>query len=120
MSSAEPSAVIEETLSRIESRLAATQHLTDRERDELTVLLHDLKQDLGLAADQPDHAESVGSVLRSTESAAHAALRPEQDPELMKLALQELEESTQRFEADHPRLVSVLRAIGKSLADIGI
>ena len=112
--------MIEQTLSRIEARLAATEHLSERERQELTALLRDLKQDLGLTADQPDQTETVDSVLRSTESAAHEALRPDQDPELVDRALQELEESALRFEASHPRLVNILRAIGKSLADIGI
>ncbi len=112
--------MIEETVARIEARLRGSDHTTAEGRQELLTLLADLKQDLGLAADQPEQTDSVDSVLRFTESAAHEALRPDQDPELLSLALQGLERSAQRFEVSHPRLVSVARAIGKSLSDIGI
>ena len=112
--------MIEEILSRVEQRLRRADGLAGKNRDELLSLIQQLRQDLGLAATELDLPEQLQSVLHFTQASAHEALQPDQDPELLQLALTGLARSVEGFEASHPRLVSIVGAIGQALGNMGI
>lgn len=112
--------MIEETITRIEQRLRQAEHLSERTRAELLMLLDELRNDLGLTGDDTLAAGRVESILRFAEASAHEALRPEQDPELLTLALRGLEQSVQKFETSHPRLTHIVGAISQALASMGV
>jgi len=87
-------------------------------RRQLQQLLGGLKREL--AELSKTHEEEAQSIAGFADLAAHEACRKDQDPRLLKLALDGLETSIEQFEASHPRLVQIVGAIAHTLASLGI
>jgi len=87
-------------------------------RRELQQLLVGLKREL--AELSRTHEEEAQSIAGFADLAAHEACRKEQDPRLLKLALEGLKTSIEQFKASHPRLVQIVGAIANTLASLGI
>ncbi|MBL4621624.1 MAG: DUF4404 family protein [Immundisolibacteraceae bacterium] len=112
--------MIQEQLEQIEHKIFANDLLSDEIRNQLLEKLHALQEELEIAqADDFDPA-SLQSLLGFTQLSAHEALRPQQDPQLLQLALQGVEYNLELFEADHPKLINLLNSFCMILSDMGI
>jgi len=87
-------------------------------RRELDQLLGRLEPEI--AELSKTHDEQAQSIAGFAQVAAHEATRKEQNPRLLKLALECLRTSVEEFEATHPRLVQIVTAISNTLASMGI
>lgn len=95
-----------------------TEATQGERRRELQQLLVGLKREL---AELPkSYEEEAQSIAGFADLAAHEACRKEQDPRLLKLALEGLKTSIEQFKASHPRPVEIVGAIAKTLASLGI
>ncbi len=110
--------MIQDTLQKIEARLAASATLSDENRAALESLLSDLRREIdGLEGDRAEEAESIAAF---TESSAREALRESQDPDLLDASLSGLQKSVRHFEASHPNLTQVVNGICQQLSNLGI
>ena len=110
--------MIEETIRKIESRIASAEAIPGKNRSELLALVATLKSEItNLAKTRAAHAESITGFI---DRSAHEATRQEKNPELLRLSLAGLEESAREFEESHPGLVSQVNAICTMLANLGI
>ncbi|RLA04004.1 MAG: hypothetical protein DRQ60_08810 [Gammaproteobacteria bacterium] len=112
--------MIKERLDQIEKKLHAADELADDLREQLLEKLEELKAELKSEKAASFDPESLGSLVGFTQLSAHEALRPQQDPELLKLALKGVDRNLERFETDHPTLVSVVNNFCIMLANMGI
>jgi Mg2+ and Co2+ transporter CorA len=110
--------MIEDTLSKIESRIQAAEAIKDDRKRELLELLGTLKAEV--AALSTTHGDQARSIAGFTELSAHEATRPEQNPQLLDLSLKGLTSSVEGFEKSHPRLVQIVNAISHTLSNLGI
>ena len=110
--------MIEDTIGKIEDRIRAADAIKDDRRQELLELLGTLKSEVAKLS--KTHEEQAQSIAGFTELSTHEAIRTEQNPELLKLSLQGMGSSVRGFEESHPRLVQIVNAISKTLADLGI
>ena len=110
--------MIEDTLSKLETRLRGLPTLPDEKKAELTGLFAKLREEVEkLPGTRADDAESIASFAALS---AHEATRAGGNPELRDLSLEGLATSVEDFEASHPRLVQVVNSICTSLANLGI
>ena len=110
--------MIDDTISKIEQQLQASQSINPERRAELLELLKTLKHEVaGIAT---THSEQAASIARFTEVSAHEATRSKQDPQLLDLSLEGLRSSTRSFEESHPRLVQIVNSISRMLSNLGI
>ena len=110
--------MIDDTVSKIESRIQATEALKDERKRELLELLSTLKSEVAALA--RTHGDQAQSIAGFTELSAHEATRAEQNPELLSLSLKGLSSSVEGFEKSHPRLVQIVNAISHTLSNLGI
>lgn len=108
----------QETLSKIEARIAAADSLTGAQKQELMELLKALRTEIApLAQTHRDQAQSIAGFAQVS---AHEATRTRPDPRLVRLSLEGLAGSVRDFEHSHPELVRVVNAISQTLANLGI
>jgi hypothetical protein len=107
-------------LDQIERTLQAADELADDLREQLLEKFEELKTELDADQSADFDPESLSSLLGFTQLSAHEALRPQQDPELLKLALKGVERNLRKFEANHPRLVSLVNSFCITLSNMGI
>ena len=112
--------MIQEQLEQIEQRVFDNQRISEDVRDQLLEKLHALQDELEVAQADDFDPESLRSLLGFTQLSAHEALRPQQDPQLLQLALQGVEYNLELFEADHPKLINLLNSFCMILSDMGI
>lgn len=110
--------MIEETISKIKSRIEGADVIKDDRKQELLELLGTLKSEV--AELSKTHGDDAQSIAGFTEVSAHEATRTEQNPELLKLSLSGLGSSVQGFEESHPKLVQIVNAISQTLSNLGI
>ncbi len=110
--------MIEDTVSKIESRIQSAEAIKDERKRELLELLGTLKSEV--AALSKTHGDQAQSIAGFTEMSAHEATRAEQNPELLSLSLKGLSSSVDGFEKSHPRLVQIVNAISNTLSNLGI
>lgn len=110
--------MIEETIAKIEARLAGTETIPADKRRELQELLESLKAEVARLS--RTHAEQAESIAGFTEMSAREATREQQNPQLLKLSLSGLKSSVEEFEKSHPNLVQVVNAISNALSNLGI
>lgn len=109
--------MIDTTIQRIEERLRDA-NLSEENREELTQLLEQLKQELNtLSQVDEDQAKSVASFA---EISSHEAMRGKTDPELLDLSLKGLSASVEKVETEQPALVKVVNSICMLLSNSGI
>lgn len=110
--------MIQETISKIEARIAAADSLTDSQKQELLDLLKALRTEIApLARTHHDQAQSIAGFAQVS---AHEATRAQPDPRLVRLSLEGLAGSVRDFEQSHPELVRVVNSISQTLANLGI
>ena len=110
--------MIDDTIAKIEARIASADSIKDERRRELLELLHTLKSEVeNLPEHQREHAESIAAFA---DVSAHEATRTEQNPKLLGLSLEGLKSSVDELEGSHPQLVQVVNAISRTLANLGI
>jgi hypothetical protein len=110
--------MIEDTVSKIEAKINASQSISPDRKRELLHLLGTLKAEV---ASLPEaDRERAQSIAGFTEISAHEATRSQQDPELLNLSLKGLSSSVEGFEKSHPRLVQIVNGISNTLSNLGI
>lgn len=112
--------MIKEKLELIERRIRATELLAEELREEALEKLDELKREIDQEPPGNFDPESLSSLIGFTQLSAHEALRPQQDPELLKLALQGVQRNLEQFEANHPRLVNLVNNLCMTLSNMGI
>jgi len=108
--------MIDDTLQKLEARIAHAEHLSPENRESLNSLLAELRQEVQTLQDT-EHAESItGFADHSTRE----ALRSQPDAELRDHAISGLQKSVRNFEASHPSLTAVVNGICQQLSNLGI
>ena len=108
----------EETITKIEAMIQNAKSLSDAKKKELLDLVSTLKTEVfELSKTCPEHTRSITGF---TEVAIHEAIRREKNPQLLKLSLQGLSTSVDRFEGSHSKLVGIVNSICLTLSNIGI
>jgi hypothetical protein len=110
--------MIDKTISEIEAKVRGAASVGDEHKRELLDLLGKLKSEVGVLAQT--HSEQADSIAGFAQVSAHEATRAEQNPQLKELSIQGLRSSADGFEQTHPKLVQIVNAISKTLADLGI
>ena len=110
--------MIEDTLAKIEARLAKAGVLAKDQRTELLGLLSTLRTEIGELS--KTHSEQAQSITAFTEVSTHEATRVERNPQLLQLSVQGLSASVQGFEGSHPKLVEIVNAISLMLSNSGV
>ena len=110
--------MVEETITQIEARIKKAKSLDDERKKELLDLLSTLKTEVSKLS--KTDAEDAQSIAVFTEVSIHEAIREEKNPQLLKLSLQGLSTSVERFENSHPKLVGIVNSICNTLSNIGI
>jgi hypothetical protein len=110
--------MIEDTIAKIESQLATSEHLSTERKAELLRLLEALKQEIAVLS-RTDR-EGAQSIAKFAEVSTHEAIRTAQNPRLRELSVDGLRSSVEGFEQSHPRLVQVVNSISQTLANLGI
>lgn len=110
--------MIEDTVAKLEQRIAALSAVPSEKRAELVGLFQRLKTELAtLPESRADVAESI---TRFAELSAHEATRPDASTALRTLSREGLSASVEGFEASHPRLVQAANSLCVSLSNLGI
>jgi len=110
--------MIEETISKLETRLKSSSAIPAQSRDELLQLLGTLKQEVSELS--KTHAEDAQRIVGLTQASTHEATRPGSDTERLNAQLQNLGDSVAGFGTSHPQLVQIVNRIAEILADLGI
>lgn len=110
--------MIEDTVSKIETKIQGSGSITPERRAELLQLLGTLKAEISEFS--KTHDEQAQSIAGFTELSTHEATRSEQNPELLNLSLKGLASSVEGFEESHPRLVKIVSTISNVLSHLGI
>ena len=110
--------MIDETLTKIESRIQTANSVSDDRKRELLQLLAKLKTEV--AELSKTHDEQAQSIAGFTQISAHEATRESQNPQLLQLSAEGLRSSAAGFEESHPNLVRIVNAISNMLSNLGI
>lgn len=110
--------MLDDTISKIETRIENSAAIDDAHRAELLGLLGQLKTEVGeLSKTHQEQAESIASFA---EISAREATREARNPRLIGHSIGGLESSVDGFEKSHPGLVAVVNRIASMLANMGI
>ena len=109
--------MIDDTISRIEAKLRESGPSNAEHREELLLLLGQLKEELGRL--ERTHSEDVRNITGRAERSAEVATSTN-NPELLKRSIQELADSVDGFENSHPQLVQIVNRIATMLSNLGI
>ena len=110
--------MIEETITQIEARIQNAKSLNGAKKKELLDLVSTLKTEISeFSKTHPEHTQSITGFA---EVSIHEAIREEKNPQLLKLSLQGLSTSVERFEGSHPKLVGIVNSICVTLSNVGI
>lgn len=110
--------MIEDTVSKIEAKIQASDSIKDERKRELLQLLGTLKSEIGVLS--KTHGDQAQSIAGFAEVSTHEATRAEQNQELLDLSLKGLSSSVEGFEKSHPQLVRIVNAISNTLSNLGI
>jgi hypothetical protein len=110
--------MIDDTIGKLESKIAGSDSMSEERRRELLELLSKLKGEVtDLSRTHEDEARSIAAFA---ELSTHEATKQRQNPELLSISLKGLSSSVSGFEQSHPRLVQVVNTISHSLSNLGI
>jgi hypothetical protein len=110
--------MLEDTLSKLETRIQNAGTLRDENRHELLQLISQLKAEVsGLSKTHQEQAQSIASFA---ELSTNEAMRESKNPETLKYSTAGLESSVDEFEKTHPQLVAVVNRIATTLSNMGI
>lgn len=110
--------MIEDTISKLEAKIASAESIKEERRRELGQLLTTLKTEV--AALSETHGEQAQSIAGFAELSTHEATRASPNPRLLQLSLEGLSTSVDELENSHPRLVQIVNAISNTLSNLGI
>jgi hypothetical protein len=110
--------MIEDTVSKIETKIQSADAINEEKKRELLQLLGTLKSEV--ASLSTTHGEQAQSIAGFTELSTHEATRAEQNPQLLELSLKGLSSSVEGFEKSHPKLVQIVNGISHTLSNLGI
>lgn len=110
--------MIQETIAKIEARLASAEQMPEDKRAELLALVNRLKEEVQTLSQT--HADDARSIAQFAALSTHEATREEVKLPLLDTALQGLARSVQGLESSHPRLVDVVNRICTTLSNLGI
>ncbi len=110
--------MIQETLKKIDERLAASPTLSPENRAALEQLLQDLRREIDAMDDE--QAEQAESIAGFTAASAREALRQSRDPDMLEYSIEGLRRSVREFELSHPKLTQVVNGICHQLSNLGI
>ncbi|MBL7115199.1 MAG: DUF4404 family protein [Kiritimatiellae bacterium] len=110
--------MIENTIQKIERRIGGAEALSEKTRDDLSMLLAELKSEI--AKLPPTHDEHAESITQFMDASTHEAMRQSTDQSLLDLAVQGLEQSVKDFEVTHPQLAEAVNRFCSMLSGIGI
>lgn len=110
--------MIDETLTKIESRIHSTDSVGEDRKRELLQLVATLKTEV--AALSKTNSERAESIAGFTQVSTHEATRESQDPDLLRLSVEGLRSSVSGFEESHPNLVRIVNSISNTLSNLGI
>ncbi|HWD20401.1 MAG TPA: DUF4404 family protein [Verrucomicrobiae bacterium] len=110
--------MMQDTISKIESRLQNSGSLPDNTRAELLHLLAQLKLEVARLA--ATHAEQAQSIASFAEVSAFEAMREKKNPASLAHSIGGMESSVTEFEASHPQLVAVVNRLSNMLSNMGI
>ncbi|OGV55909.1 MAG: hypothetical protein A2X49_07955 [Lentisphaerae bacterium GWF2_52_8] len=108
----------QDTIRAIEDNIKEAENLPEAKKAELLKLLSTLEDEIAeLSKSDAEHARSIAGFV---ELSAREATRRKPKPELLKLAIEGMEESVDGFEVSHPRLAHITNSICVMLSNIGI
>ncbi|HEY3915418.1 MAG TPA: DUF4404 family protein [Verrucomicrobiae bacterium] len=110
--------MLDQTITKIESRIESASALNDTHRNELLQLLGQLKTEVAQLS--KTHKEDAESIASFAEVSAREATRETRNPQLIEHSIGGLESSVEGFEESHPQLVAVVNRIASMLANMGI
>jgi hypothetical protein len=110
--------MIDETIRKIENRIQRSVNMDPDRKRELLELITTLRQEtVELSKQDLEQAESIASFV---DLSTHEATRSQQQPALLKNAVDGLSSTVEGFEKEHPRLVEAVNRISYMLANMGI
>ena len=110
--------MIDQTIQEIEARIHAAKHLSFLQKKELQILVGNLKEEVThLSQTHFDEADSIASFAWLT---AGEGLKDQANPKLMKIALDGIRASVEKFEKTHPGLTMTVNAISTYFSNLGI
>ncbi|MCK5528685.1 MAG: DUF4404 family protein [Kiritimatiellae bacterium] len=110
--------MITESIKKIEARIHDSKSISGDKQDELLALLDNLKKEINLLPE--GNNESVESMTGFMEVSTIEAMRTEQNPQLVSLALEGFSSSSREFESSHPSLTNYVNRICDMLSNLGI
>jgi hypothetical protein len=110
--------MLDETLTKLETKIRQASTITTDHKTELLQLLSTLKAEMAALA--TTHAEHAASITGFTEVSMHEATRQARNPHLVDLAVQGLQSSVAELEVSHPRLVEMVNTLSVLLSNIGV
>jgi len=110
--------MIDETIRKIEEQVRQATGVERERKEELLGLVQELRREVQHLS--RTHDEAARSIAGFAQVSAHEATRTQPDPRLLKLSLDGLKVSVEKFEQSHPRLVQVVNHISQMLANLGI
>lgn len=110
--------MLDDTLSKLETRIQNAGTLREENRAELLQLISQLKTEVsGLSK---THQEQAQSIAGFAELSTHEAMRENRNPETLKHSTEGLSSSVDEFEKTHPQLVGIVNRIATTLSNMGI
>ena len=110
--------MIDQTIQDIEARIQSAKHLSFSQKKELQELVANLREEVTrLSQTHQDEAESIAAFAGLT---AGEGLRDPKNPKLLKIALEGVRASVEKFETSHPALTLTVNGISTYFASIGI
>lgn len=109
---------MQDTISKIESRLQHSGALSDNARADLLGLLAQLKVEVSRLSQT--HQEQAQSIASFTEVSTFEAMRATKNPESLAHSIGGLQSSVSGFETTHPQLAAVVSRLSNMLSNMGI
>ncbi|NNM66767.1 MAG: DUF4404 family protein [Spirochaetales bacterium] len=110
--------MINETIQDIEMRIQTSPTLDTRQKSDLLKLLTSLKTEVDqLSKTHHEDAASLTDFIRST---ARESLKRQQNPKLVKISLEGVHASVEKFEASHPVLTETVNNLCNYFSGMGI
>jgi len=110
--------MMQDTISKIESRLQHSGSLPDNTRAELLNLLAQLKVEVARLSQT--HEEQAQSIASFTDVSTFEATRATKNQQSLDHSIGGLQSSVSGFEASHPQLAGVVSRLANMLSNMGI
>lgn len=110
--------MIDQTIHDIETKIQKATKLTFAQKKELQALVADLKQEVSSLAQT--HQAEAESIVGFAGLTAGEGLREERNPKTLRIALEGIRASVERFEKSHPSLTLTVNGISTYFSNLGI